>query len=464
MTNTPLPPYQPGNVQGIILRGYTHPHSCHMLFTFADRPGAAGFILTLLPYVQSAAAWSDKPEQMLNIGLTFNGILTFEPGFKNQFPSEFKAGPWSGDSQLSLQDTGASDPCKWWNGQNKQAIHCIVHVYGITDDALDGLVTVVSQSAGTNGVSEILPFGPEGGRLQQYAPLNNFVHFGYRDSIDNPELGWPVDPAGPAGQMKSDPGEANNFLIGYPEAGSAFHPGPLSGPAGEFAKDGCYNAFRVLHQDVRAFDQFLADTAPMVVAAIGGSENDAKEWLAAKLVGRWRNGSPLVLSPDGPELATSGATDFLYMRDDGDGLKCPFSAHTRVANPRDQPVYDGESPVPRLIRRGVPYGAPPARPNYDGERGLVGLFLCGALAGQFEMLYSWMNTNGFSAKFAPGLNTQDALLANRGAAGDPSFTIAIAKDMKIKIPSLPQFIVTRGTAYCLLPSMKTLRRIAGLSE
>lgn len=120
--------------------------------------------------------------------------------------------------------------------------------------------------------------------------------------------------------------------------------------------------------------------------------------------------------------------------------------------------------MPRLIRRGVPYGAHPAPPKYDGERGLVGMFLCGALAGQFELLYSWMNVNGFSAKFAPGLNTQDALLANRGAAGDPSFTIAIAKDKKVKIPSLPQFIVTRGTAYCLLPSMKTLRRIAGLPE
>jgi deferrochelatase/peroxidase EfeB len=467
MTNSPVPPYQPGNVQGLILRGYTHPHSCHMLFKFKNRAGAAGFTGALLPYVQSAEEWSDKPERMLNIGLTFNGILTLEPALAPQFPVEFKAGPWSVDSQRSLQDTGASDPKAWWNGQDKQAIHCIVHVYGMTVDALGSLVTLVSQAAWTNSVSEILPLTPgggENGRLQQYAPLKNVVHFGYRDSIDNPGLGWPADPAGPAGHIKSDPGDANNFLIGYPEAGSEFHPGPISGPAGEFAKDGCYNAFRVLYQDVRAFDQFLADTAPTIVAAIGGSEDHAKEWLAAKLVGRWRNGSPLVLSPEEPCSTTAGATDFLYKRDDDDGLKCPFSAHSRVANPRDQSIYDGDAPVPRLLRRGVPYGAPPAPPDYDGERGLIGLFLCGALAGQFEMLYSWININGFSEKFAPDLNTQDALLANRGAAGDRSFTIAITKEKKIRIPSLPQFIVTRGTAYCLLPSMKTLRRIAGLSE
>ena len=34
---------------------------------------------------------------------------------------------------------------------------------------------------------------------------------------------------------------------------------------------------------------------------------------------------------------------------------------------------------------------------------MIGLFLCGALASQFELLYSWMNTNNFSEVFLPGL-------------------------------------------------------------
>ncbi|MDE5462203.1 hypothetical protein [Bradyrhizobium sp. CSS354] len=464
MTNSPTPPYEPRNVQGMILRGYTHRYSCHMLFTFADRKGATDFIRALLPYVQSAEAWSNKPERMLNIGLTFDGVLTFEPGFKSQFPTEFEAGPWSADSQQSLHDTGPSDPKVWWNA-TKQAVHCIVHVYGLTAEALGSLVTTVSQAAGTNRVSEILPLKPErgqSGRLEEYAPLENYIHFGYKDGIDNPGLAWPADPAVPTNPVKSDPGDANNFLVGYP--GSTFQPGPETGRAGRFAKDGCYNAFRVLYQDVRAFDQFLADTAPMVVAAIGGSEDHAREWLAAKLVGRWRNGSPLVLSPDAPDQATSDKTDFLYKRDDGNALRCPFSAHSRVSNPRDETMLPTGTPVPRLIRRGVPYGAPPVPPDYDGERGLIGIFLCGALAAQFEKLYSWINVNDFSNAYSPGFNTQDALLANRGAAGDRSFTIAMPIGNPIRILSLPQFIVTRGTAYCLLPSMETLRGIAGLLE
>jgi deferrochelatase/peroxidase EfeB len=459
MSNTPMPPPpDPRNVQGMVLRGYTHPYSCHMLFTFPGRPGAAEFIRALLPYVQSAQDWgANKPARMLNISITYNGILTFDPDLAGQFPSEFQAGPWSGDSQQSLQDTGPGDPGLWWNGQDKGAVHCIVHSYGMTSDALGGLVATVSQAAATSGVTEFHPLESGSGRLEEYAPLHDYIHFGYHDGIDNPALGWPANPA------STDPSDANNFVIGY--SGSAVEPGPRSGPAGQFAKDGCYNAFRVLYQDVGAFDQFLTQYAPTVVAAIGGSLENAREWLAAKLVGRWRNGSPLILSPDAPNPATSDATDFGYSADTA-ALKCPFSAHSRVANPRDEPTFPGtDTPVPRILRRGMPYGAPPAPPDYDGERGLIGLFLCGALAGQFEQLYSWINVNNFSDVF-PNLDTQDALIANRvsPANGDPSFTIPIPNGNPIVIPSMTQFVVTRGTAYGLLPSLTTLRQIATMKQ
>ena len=215
MTDSPMPPpYQPGNVQGLILRGYTHRYSCHMLFTFTDGPGATAFIRALFPFVQSAADWDkNKPKRMLNIGLTFNGLRTFKLGFEDQFPPEFQAGPWSADSQLSLRDTGPGCPERWWNGCDNQAVHCIVHIYGISADELGGLVTMVSQAAQANKVSEILPLKPESGRsgrLEQFAEFKDFVHFGYKDGIDNPGLGWSADPT------KSDPGDANSFLIGYP--------------------------------------------------------------------------------------------------------------------------------------------------------------------------------------------------------------------------------------------------------
>jgi hypothetical protein len=470
-----MPPRpDPGNLQGLILRGYPHhPYSCHMLFTFPDLAGAAGFMSALMPYVQTAQDWgSNMPQRMVNIGLTYSGIMIFDVNstLAGQFPFEFQSGPWHFTSQQSLFDAGTdppsdpinpSDPSLWWNGlHDPTLIHCIVHSYGITADALSGLVEIVSQAARANRLTEVPPL-PGNGRLEEYAPLGDFIHFGYHDGIDNPALGWPQY------QEDTQPDDLNNFVIGYPGASSP--PGPQGGTAAAaFAKDGCYNAFRVFYQDVEAFDQFLAGNAPAVVAATGRSLDDAKEWLAAKLVGRWRNGSPLVLSPDAPDPKTSDCKNFGYSADTA-GLRCPFSAHSRVANPRDEPTLPGtDTPVPRISRRGAPYGAPAVPPDYSGERGLIGLFLCGSLVNQFEKLYTWINTNDFSDVFSSP--TQDALLANRipPAAGnnsdsDPSFTIPITNGNPIVIPTMPQFLVTRGTAYCLLPSIATLQQLAKMA-
>jgi deferrochelatase/peroxidase EfeB len=56
------------------------------------------------------------------------------------------------------------------------------------------------------------------------------------------------------------------------------------------------------------------------------------------MVGRWRSGAPLVLTPehDDPTLGTdpNRNNDFSYS-DDMEGLNCPFGAHIRRVNPRD---------------------------------------------------------------------------------------------------------------------------------
>jgi hypothetical protein len=72
-----------------------------------------------------------------------------------------------------------------------------------------------------------------------------------------------------------------------------------------------------------------------------------------------------------------------------------------------------------------------------------------------------MNQNNFSSLFSPGYDTQYAVLANRAVPqADTSFTIPLAGKLAIKIAALPQLLVTRGTAYCLLPSVTTLCSIA----
>ncbi|TWJ03242.1 hypothetical protein JN11_00779 [Mucilaginibacter frigoritolerans] len=437
------------NVQGMIMRGYTHPWSCHLIFKFATQPGAKGFIKAILPYVQSAADWGDdKPEMMLNIGLTFTGLKVVSKLTTSDlagFPPTFKQGPASAGSQQSLND-GKSNIDTWVFGQTGKQVDCVVHVYGMDEPALNKLVKIVADAAVAGGLTEYLPIANGTKRLEEYATVpRNSIHFGYLDGIDQPALNW---------GNPDDPADLSAFLIGYPNNTS--QPGPSQGNAGVFAKDGCYNAFRMLYQDVDTFDNFLDTNAKEIAPKLGLSIADATEWMAAKLNGRWRDGSPLELTPDKPNPELSHATAFGYSGDTT-GMKCPFSAHNRVANPRDEVLSEPGLP-PRLIRRGMAYGQPFNSKTASEDRGLIGLFLCGSLSNQFELLYSWINTTNFSNIF-PNQQGQDALIANRSMPGaDTSFTIPTSKG-PVEIESLPQFVVTRGTAYCLLPSISTLKSI-----
>ncbi len=493
------------NIQGLILRGYTHPFSCHLLFSFSNVDkilvNTKSFFNDLYPKVQSAADWgNNKPASMLNIGLTYNGISQLnnivQPVDLANFPPTFVQGPWSlSGAQASLLDIAdpLSTPSNWWNGNGdavNQNLHCVVHAYALTNDELGVLVDFITASAAKNGLSEIIPLAVKNGdgRLYQSIVEDNpaKIHFGYTDGISEPALGVP----GRAGGIANTE-DYSNFLIGYSN-GSVSQPGPFdTTTAGVFAKDGCYNAFRILYQDEATFNQFLKDQAAEwkeELAYLGLTEKELEEWFAAKLCGRWRNGSPLMLSPDKPgdddNTASTGEAFGYAVLDNPDtvstdlandipsSMSCPFSGHTRVANPRNQNLItsmEGTNGPPRIIRRGMPYGASLTSNTDDGvDRGLIGLFLCGDLAGQFEKLYGWMNNNNFSDTpiFSIGQPPQDALLGNRKATGNDysgvvkSFIIPI-KGGSITIPELPQFLATRGTAYCLLPSLESLAKIAG---
>jgi deferrochelatase/peroxidase EfeB len=486
MTNIAPPDVK--NIQGLIMRGYTHPYSCHLMYSFTNpnvnkSPDTQAFFKTLYPWVQSAEDWgAKKPDMMLNIGLTYSGInaLFNNPTWAGDFPTEFVDGPWSADSQISLGDQSdasnpndPSDPSNWWYGNfTNEELHCVVHVYGLTQPALDKLVSVVAKVAKTCGLRELFALEDKTSRLTQSQLPNDEIHFGYRDGISEPALDWNQ------GTQNETQEDLNNFLIGYDVDNSMIQPGPTdpSTQASSFARDGCYNAFRILYQDVAAFNTLLEQQAEAVAGLIGRTQEEAQEWIAAKLCGRWRNGSPLMLSPDQPDPATQDAEDFSYVEpndpspnhDVASGFKCPFSAHTRVANPRDQDLFspDVTSFPPRIARRGMPYGKPLKSDKDDGiDRGLIGIFLCGSLAQQFEKIYSWMNLNDFSSVFPSYPSPQDAVLGNRDTqAGQAvtSFLIPMPDNPAGITFNLSDFIVTRGTAYCLLPSLTSLRLIAGL--
>ena len=230
------------------------------------------------------------------------------------------------------------------------------------------------------------------------------LHFGYRDGFSQPEVAWEGAPVN--GEL-----ERAHFLLGYskPNVSSA----PDGGEAAELFRDSSYMILRWIQQDVAAFERFLTTAASDL--APGRPLSEGREFVAANL-GRWRDGTPLVLSPNHPD-ATLADAPFTYQGRDAAGLRCPFSAHIRVVNPRDQPLANAEvHDVPRIIRRGMPYGPEwkDGEDNETNDRGIIGLFLCTNIARQFYKILHWMSLNNFSPVFhVDRLHDQDSLFGNR---------------------------------------------------
>ena len=93
-------------------------------------------------------------------------------------------------------------------------------------------------------------------------------------------------------------------------------------PASNF---GCFAAFMKLEQNTEQFRKLCRDFSDLL-----GSMHVfvSPEEIAARVVGRFRTGEPLI--PKGP----AGLDDFNFSSDP-EGAACPYQSHIRVMNPRD---------------------------------------------------------------------------------------------------------------------------------
>jgi deferrochelatase/peroxidase EfeB len=209
--------------------------------------------------------------------------------------------------------------------------------------------------------------------------------------------------------------------------------------------------YRKFFMDVVRFTGFLRESARLT----GGDE----ELVAAKVMGRWRDGTPLILSPDrpDPELAAdpTRVNDFRY-ESDLEGLRCPLGAHIRRANPRDALGWQGSLSLRhRMIRRGVTYGPPPEDPAVDDgiDRGLVFTCFVASIERQFETVQTaWINDGNV---FGLG-NDKDFLLG----AEDPAGKMTVHGDPPRFLAPQPGFTRVRGGEYLFQPGLAALRAIA----
>jgi hypothetical protein len=203
---------------------------------------------------------------------------------------------------------------------------------------------------------------------------------------------------------------------------------------------------------VAAFRRFVA----------GARYPGGPDLLAAKLVGRWPDGTPLARSPARPDPALAAdparINDFAY-GDDADGLRCPIGAHIRRANPRDaEGFWSGRlTSRHRIIRRGRPYGEPlpDGALEDDGvERGLIFICFNADIWRQFETIQALWIDDGDPFGLGPD---KDFLV------GEPHGTVGkmtIQGRPPFFLKPQPRFVTLRGGEYLYRPSVSGLRWLA----
>jgi Dyp-type peroxidase family len=438
-------PVELDDLQGNILRAYRFPVARHLFVSLGDPVAGRQWLGRLSSRVTPAVPWTGPgPATTTNLAFTYAGLaaLGVAPDVLASFPAVFREG-MAARAQL-LGDTGPSAPDRWHPGLGDGHAHVLVSVYGRDDDALAREVgevqAGVESTAGASVVHERETRELAGSR----------EHFGFDDGFGQPAVdsvrgdptargvrgffGWRSLPVG-------------EFVLGYRDGEGALP----AAPTGGLGRNATYLVYREYDQDVAGFRRFATSAATDV--------GEDEEWVAARIIGRWRDGTPLDLSPDRPQPRISGdrvrINDFDY-GDDPHGARCPLGAHVRRANPRNGIAYGNNmTRRHRIIRRGMPYGPPlPAGAEDDGaERGL--LFLCfnADLVRQFEFIQrEWVLDGDIF-----GLGTDcDPLLGD--GSGTAKMTVQGARPRFLA--PLPRFVTVRGGEYLFVPGRRALAALA----
>jgi Dyp-type peroxidase family len=447
------------DIQGFVLRGYNLPVARYLLLRFEAAQRARKLIGRLLSQVTTGQRWDGaKPQSTVNIAFTHRGLqhLELPDATLLSFPVEFQQGMRHRAGILG--DSGVNSPDHWDEVWRKDCVHAWIGVNGLTTEALEarcaGVLSLIEETAGATVLAS-----QDATALVVNGKPTTKEHFGYTDGFGNPDyLGVERSTQPGQGQLQPNgtwaPLATGELLLGYAdEAGEL----PVAPIPHLLASNGTFMVYRKLHQNVAIFRAYLEKQA----ALYGGG----KEKLAAKFIGRWRDGTPLELSPDHPDPTIvqdpNRNTNFTYGAD-AEGTRCPMGAHIRRVHPRDAFGFNGQLINRRRItRRGLPYGrfVPEDEPVSDtDERGIIFMVLNASLSRQFEFVQQQWIQYGNDAHLG---NDKDMLLGNHGGSG--RFIVqgeASPTNPPFVCCNLPDFVELRGGDYFFLPSITALGMIA----
>lgn len=421
----------------------------------------------------------------LNVGFTFEGLKALGvPNLSSIIDVSFRNGLAAASAGLGDPTAGEGSPAQWKVGGDA-ALHGILIVTGPNEAQVAAKVAALKVKAGT---AWVISFEGDG----KTRDLDRgHEHFGFLDGVSQPAVRGQIDRAFPGhtfldpSRNPNNPGQGlpgadlhwpGEFLFGYPtqKVDDIDAPGPIADGGLPWMKNGSFMVFRRLKQFVPEFESFVATTA----AAKGMDP----QLLGARMVGRWKSGSPVSLSPlqDNPAQGADELqnNDFEF-GDDGAARRCPYSAHIRKSYPRNditpagsglptefeqRDASEADTQTHRIMRRGIPFGEEVDDTEAEqsktlNDRGLMFVCYQTSLTRQFEfILKAWVNNPNFAK---PSIGFDPILGAAGGAARDfvgASVNYPTGPDGPPTI-LMADFIIPTGGGYFLMPSIKAIRTV-----
>ncbi|CAG7980953.1 unnamed protein product [Penicillium nalgiovense] len=301
--------------------------------------------------------------------------------------------------------------------------------------------------------------------------LHGKEHFGFEDEISQPRIKG-LDPAPRPGEQRSIP---PGLIFTGLEGEKAKQPG--------WATEGSFLVFREIVEKVPEFNEYVRKQSEGIPSFNDGTG----EKFAAYLMGRWKNGSPVELDPEGnkPECIFANNFDFKKGHTLRKNTKCPFAAHIRKMRPRadlyvrnddDSDDMDAEEVSANynvtntnvILRRSITFG-----PEVDGveealvtkkKRGIYFLCYQSDIRNGFNMLIArWASNRTFAPNTGieggPGV---DPIISQRNRQDHPEGYVKIYDKPNDKSPykislGTVDWTDQRGGEYFFTPSIDALK-------
>jgi len=442
-----MPALELDDIQSGVLRPRPVPFAATYIILRIDDRAAGRELMRRLSSAVASAANPESPtrDTWVSASLTASGLraLGVPQASLDTFPTPFVQGMAARAERLG--DVGESSPEHWEKPLGTCDVHVVITAVSTSEAQLHPAVERAKAALHELPGVEAIWRQDCGVQKDEKEP------FGFKDGISHPA----IEGSGVPGTNPNEiPLKAGEFVLGYPDEMSKGEV-PIIPQPDVLSRNGSFIVFRKLHQRVAAFRQYLKANA---------ADAADEELIAAKMMGRWRSGAPLALSPDAdrPQIGADPAlnNNFLFNADDAIGYKTPLGSHIRRMNPRDANIA-GVMRIHRMIRRGSGYGPPLPEGvlEDDGaDRGLMFAFVGANLGRQFEFVQSeWMNDGAF---FGDGKERDPV-----SGAGDGEGTYNIPRrPLRRQLKGLSRFVITRGGEYCFLPSLSALRWLSELRD